>query len=112
MTEPRNRTRPEGQQKVIEAAIDAFVSRHPELRQATVVTEIPPPLRWAGVIVGAIMTAVATAGLFWLASTVNEMQVTLGRMDERIGAWISSQDQRYADLEARIEKLENKVEKK
>lgn len=103
---------PNAKEQIADAVIERFVSQHPELRQATIVTEIPPTLRWAGVIMGAIMTAVATAGLFWLASTVNEMQITLGRMDERIGNWIKVQDQRYVDLENRIEKLEDKMEKK
>jgi hypothetical protein len=99
-------------EQIADAVLDRFVSQHPELRQATIVTEIPPSLRWAGIIMGAVMTAAATAGLFWLVATVSEMQVTLARMDERIGNWISTQDQRYADLEARIEKLETKMEKR
>jgi hypothetical protein len=34
------------------------------------------------------------------------MQVTLARMDERIGGWISMQETRYVDLERRISNLE------
>lgn len=99
-------------EQIADAVIERFVSQHPELRQATIVTEIPSPLRWAGVIMGGVMTAVATAGLFWLASTVNQMQVTLGRMDERMGNWISTQGEKYSDLESRVRRLEDQTEKK
>jgi len=95
---------------IAEAVIERFVSQHPELRQGAVVTEIPPTLKWAGIIVGGVMTAAVTAGLFWLASTVNTMQVTLARMDERIGNWISTQDAKYNDLEERVDRLEEKSE--
>lgn len=98
-------------EQIADAVIERFVSQHPELRQATVVTEIPPTIRWAGLIIGGVMTAAVTAGLFWLVATVNDMQVTLARMDERIGHWISSQDDRYRALEKRVEKLEKRDEK-
>lgn len=54
------------------------------------------------------MTTAATAGLFWLVTTVSQMQVTLARMDERMASWNSSQESRYVDLERRVSKLEEK----
>lgn len=99
-------------EQIADAVIERFVSQHPELRQATVVTEIPPPLKWAGIIGGAVMTAAATAGLFWIVSSVNSMQVTLARMDERMAAYTSTQETRYVDLERRVTKIENRNEQK
>lgn len=98
--------------QIAEAVIKRFVSQHPELRQNTVVTEIPPTIRWAGIIIGGVMTAAATAGLFWLVATVSEMQVTLARMDERIAGWDSKQENRYLDIEKRVTKLETRMEAK
>jgi hypothetical protein len=95
---------------IADAVIERFVSQHPELRQGAIVTEIPPTIRWAGVIIAGVMTAAVSAGLFWLASTVNTMQVTLARMDERIGNWISTQDAKYTDLEERVDRIEAKLE--
>jgi hypothetical protein len=106
MNSPRN-----PKEQIADAVIDRFVSQHPELRQATVVTEIPPSVRWAGIIIAATMTAACSAGLLWLVATVSEVDKTLVRMDERIANWISNQDERYGDLEKRVEKIEAKMEK-
>ena len=95
-------------EQIADAVIERFVSQHPELRQGTIVTEIPPPLKWAGIIGGAVMTAAATAGLFWLVASVSAMQVTLARMDERIASYTSMQETRYVDLERRVTKIENR----
>lgn len=99
-------SQPETTEEIADTVIQRFVSQHPELRQGTVVTEIPATIRWAGIIIGGTMTAAATAGLFWIVTSVNEMQVTLARMDERIGGWISMQENRYVDLERRVSNLE------
>lgn len=95
-------------EEIIDETIKRFVDQHPELRRGTIVTEIPAPLKWAGIIAGAVMTTAATAGLFWLVTTVSQMQVTLARMDERMASWNSSQESRYVDLERRVSKLEEK----
>lgn len=113
MTTPRPtaEAQKERDRKIIEDAIASFVSQHPELRQAAVVTEIPSPLKWASIIIGGIMTAATTAGFIWLVATVNEMQLTLARMDERIGAWQAMQDTRYIELEKRMTKIEDSKDK-
>lgn len=111
MPAARNPSEAQKDRQLIENAIESFVSQHPELRQATVVTEIPPPLKWASIIVGGIMTAATTAGFIWLVATVNEMQLTLARMDERIGAWQAMQATRYIELEKRMSKIEDNKDK-
>lgn len=98
-------------EQIADAVIERFVSQHPELRQGTIVTEIPPTVRWAGIIIGGVMTAAVTAGLFWLVATVSAMQVTLARMDERMANWISMQDSKYLELKAQDEKLDMRIKR-
>jgi len=101
--------KPNPKEQIADAVLDRFVSHHPELRQNTVVTEIPPSIRWAGIVLAAIMTLSASTAVIWLVSSVSEMQVTLARMDERMASWISQNKDQYADLERRIEKIENRM---
>jgi len=88
-------------EQVADAAITRFAAEHPELRKA----EIPPPLKWAGMVVASLFTAGTATLAFWLISTVNEMQVTLARMDERMASG-TVKDARFDDLERRVANLE------
>ncbi len=88
-------------EQVAEAVILKFTSEHPESRPA----EIPAPLRWAAGIIAALFTAGVASGMFWLVSTVSDMQVTLARMDERIANG-AVKDSRFEDLDRRVTKLE------
>lgn len=88
-----------------EIAISRFVAQHPELRQASVTAEIPPPLKWAGAILAALFTAGTATLAFWLFTTVSEMQVTLARMDERMASG-SVKDARFDEIERRVSNLE------
>ncbi|RPF70437.1 hypothetical protein [Aurantiacibacter spongiae] len=90
-----------------EVAISRFVSQHPELRQNSVVAEIPAPLKWAAIITSAVITMAASGGVVWLVSSVSEMSVTLARMDERMGGYIASQEDRMSELERRTAALES-----
>lgn len=94
--------------QVAEAAILRFTQEHPELRQKV---ELPPPLKWAGGIIAALFTMGVGAMAVWLVGTVNSMQVTLARMDERLASQTTSQDDRYADHERRIQQLETHLQK-
>lgn len=88
---------------IAEAVISKFVSQHPEV----IKPELPPPLKWASAILAALfVTGISGMGI-WLISTVNEMQVTLARMDERLANQTTSQDGRFDELERRIGMLEN-----
>ena len=92
--------------QVAEATIIEFASQHPELRQASVVAEIPAPLKWAAIITSAVITMAASGGVVWLVSSVSEMSVTLARMDERMGSYIDSQALQMEQLEGRVDQLE------
>lgn len=89
-----------------EIAISNFVSQHPELRQASVTAEIPPPLKWAGAVIAGLFTAGTATLAFWLVSTVSEMQVTLARMDERLAGQNIASENRVTEIERRVVKLE------
>jgi hypothetical protein len=86
-------------EQVAEAAIVKFNQAHPELQE----THIPPPIKWAGGILAAVMTAGVIGMAAWLVTSVSDMQVTLARIDERM----VGQDTRYDDLDERVRKLES-----
>ena len=94
-----------------DVAISKFVSQHPELRQGSVVAEIPPPLKWAAVITSAVITMAASGGVIWLVSSVSEMSVTLARMDERMASYIESQSSRTDEIEARLDRYNDRLER-
>lgn len=91
---------------IADAAINKFVSQHPELRQNSVVAEIPAPLKWAAIITSAVITMAASGGVVWLVSSVSEMSVTLARMDERMANYTDAQSVRMDQVEARVDNLE------
>jgi hypothetical protein len=69
-------------------------------------TELPPALKLAGGIIAAIMTMGSLALAVWLISTVNQMQVTLARMDERQILVGQSIDARLINMDSRVGRLE------
>ena len=95
-------------EQVADAAVTRFAAQHPELRQKV---EVPPPLKWAAAIIAALFTMGAGAMAVWLVGTVNSMQVTLARMDERQASQTISQDSRFTDHERRIQQLEGLQQK-
>lgn len=68
--------------------------------------EMPSLMKWAGGIITAILTAGIIALFFWLVSSVNDMQQTLVRIDERQKAQVEGLDTRFADYDRRIRRLE------
>lgn len=88
-------------EQVAEAVIMKYESEHPRTRDI----DIPAPLKWAATIIAGLFTAGVAAGVFWLVSSVSEMQVTLARMDERMTTG-SVKDSRVDEIERRVTKLE------
>lgn len=86
---------------VAEASIIKVLAEHPELREAA----IPSPLKWAGMIIAGLFTAGTATLVFWLVSTVSEMQVTLARLDERMASG-AIKDARFEDIDRRVTKNE------
>lgn len=89
-------------------AIREFVQTHPHFDVQPPVpqkAEIPTPLKWAGGIVAALMTAAVVAMSLWVVSTLNELQLTVTRIDER-----QQQDttgKQVDELKARVAALES-----
>jgi hypothetical protein len=88
-------------EQVAEAAVVKFAAEHPEFRQP----KVPEMLKWAGGVIGALLTAGIMALAFWLVTSVSDMQTTLVRLDERIGSG-AVKDARFDDLERRVTSLE------
>lgn len=84
-------------------AIHKFLAEHPELKPKP---EVPPPLKWAAGILAALLTTGVGGTAVWLMTTVNEMQVTIARIDERMDGNASSLDSRFDALDGRVSKLE------
>ena len=84
-------------------AMVAKINRRTELPDA----KIPPPLKWAGGIIAGVFATGVGAMALWLVTTVNEMQVTLARMDERMASNTNAQDSQNEDLARRVRKLED-----
>ncbi len=91
-------------EQVADAAIKRFTQEYPLPPPKA---EIPAPLKWAAAIVATLFTTGVAGLAFWLVSSVGSMQVTLGRMDERMQQDITGQ--RVAENQKRIEKLEERV---
>lgn len=92
-----------------EQVITRFVAQHPELRQAAVVSEIPAPLKWAGVIVAGLFTLGTGSMVLWLVSSMSQMQITVARIDERLNSG-TIKDARFDDLERRVATNERKLQ--
>lgn len=80
---------------VADAAVARFDALHPQQPQ-------PAWQKWVSGIAAALMTLF----LAWLVWTVNDMQVTLARMDERLSAQDVSKGARDDEQDRRIERLE------
>lgn len=74
--------------------------------KAVTQVELPGPVKWAAGIISAVLTAAIIGIFFWLVTSVNEMQQTLVRIDERQKAQVETLDSRFGDHERRITRLE------
>lgn len=65
-----------------------------------------PVLKWLAGIAAGLVSTIITVAMFWVASSVTDMQQTLARIDERQKAQTQAQDSRFADYDRRITRLE------
>jgi hypothetical protein len=89
-------------------AVTEFVASHPELI-AKPKPEIPAPLKWAGGIAAALLTTGVGGTAVWAMTTINEMQVTVARIDERMVSSQQSQDSRFEEINRRLSRLEQQM---
>ena len=81
-----------------------MLADRPELTRPQ--ADIPTPRKWAATIIAGLFTVGIGALAMRLVTTVNEMQVTLARMEERISSMTGSQDSRFNELDRRVLQLE------
>lgn len=93
--------------QVADAAILKFASEHPELGRKP---DIPSPIKWASVIIAGIMTAGSAGMLFWMISSIQQMQLTLARMDERQSMNTTNWEAKFRGLDERMGRLEAQKE--
>ena len=93
-------------ENIADAAASAAIMRYRAEHLDVPKVEMPAPLKWAAAIVAALFVAGIGGTATWLITTVNEMLVTLARMDERQANQTNSQDGRFGELERRIGRLE------
>lgn len=96
--------------QVADATIKRFMQEHP-LPPAR--AEMPPALKLWGSIAAAVLTLVVTTGVLWMAATLNALQITVARMDERqqrdtTGTEIQALKERDLRHDERLSKLEQR----
>lgn len=83
-----------------EEAVRRYIAMNPPK------AEVPPPLKWAGAIVAGLFGVAVSGVAIWVVGSISTIQVTLARMDERMTVAAPVQENRFANVEARISKLE------
>lgn len=82
---------------IAEQVAEAVIAKYPPPEPRA---EIPAPLKWAAGIAAAVMTIATTGAVSWGVSTLNQLQITVARMDER---------QQQDTTPARLEKIEDRL---
>jgi hypothetical protein len=97
-------------QQVAKAAIAEFDAEHPRREVELPDAKVPAPLKWAGVIVAGIMSVGSAGLLFWMISSISQMQLTLARMDERQSMNTTNWEAKFRGLDDRLGRLESQRE--
>jgi hypothetical protein len=90
-------------EQIAEMAIQKFRLEHPETQLKP---EIPAPLKWAAGIISALFTMGVGAFCLWMVTTLNDMQITVARIDERQQSQSGDSDGKFSDFDRRITQLE------
>lgn len=83
------------------AAIRDFVSQHPHFAPVPSKADTPAYVKW-GAGVGATLVA---ASILWMANTLNQLQITVARIDER--QLHDTTGKEIDELKSRVEALES-----
>jgi hypothetical protein len=70
-------------EQVAAATVQKWNQEHPQQRQPLPKAEVPAPLKWAAIVISAVMSAVVVGVCFWVITTLSNLQITVARMDER-----------------------------
>lgn len=85
-------------EQVAEAAVIKFAAEHPEIRKDSGFSNFQK-------LLATTVASLMAIALVWIMSTLNSMQVTVARLDERIASG-GVKDARVDDLERRVTSLE------
>lgn len=91
-------------EQVVDAAMVRLGSRQSEKEPSKM--ELPPSIKWAAGIVSAVITAAVIGFMLWMVTTLNDMQLTVARIDERQQSQGSDVDGRFQDFDRRVMRLE------
>lgn len=83
-------------------AVEEFIEAHPEFKKP----ELPAPIKTAAAIISALLVMAVGGTLVWAMTTLNETQVTVARIDERMRADTASQADRFEEINRRLTRLE------
>lgn len=93
---------------IAEQLVDTAIIKVREKYEASPAkVEVPPPLKWAGGIIAAMMTAFAILVMTWGVNTLADLKETVTRIDERQRLSGDSTEKRLASVEGRVSRLEN-----
>jgi hypothetical protein len=91
---------------VAEQLVDAAITKVSAKYMQPPKAEIPAPLKWAGGIIAAMMTAFAILVMTWGVNTLADLKETVTRIDERQRLSGDSTEKRLASVEGRVSRLE------
>lgn len=83
------------------AAVREFVAGHPHFGAETQKAEMPTLMKW----LGGIAATIVAAAIIWMAATLNSLQLTVTRIDERQQTDVTGK--RLDALEGRVSTLES-----
>lgn len=92
-------------EQVALAAIEKFAQTHPP---APPKAEVPAPLKWAAVIVAALMTTGVATLAIWVVATLSGLQQSVTRIETRQQVTDGSLEWRFKEIEKRLDHLEHK----
>lgn len=95
-------------EQVADAAVAKYAQEHPPIIHEAPKAEIPHALKLWGTIGAAVLTLAITGGTAWGVSTLNQLQITVARMDERQQRDITPA--RLDKIEERLSRLEQRKE--
>ena len=83
---------------------DTIAQRMPHVIEEKI--EVPGPLKWAAGIVAAVMTVGLTGLAIWMVGTLNALQITVARIDERQQSQLGDVAGQFKAMDGRVSRLE------
>jgi hypothetical protein len=89
--------------KILDQAIEATIIKMRETERPKV--EIPGPLKWAAIILSALMTTGVCGLCFWIVSTLSEVQLAVREVNTQLSTK-GAIEARFSEIDRRVSKLE------